>query len=253
MAMPRPTAGSSYTNSTRAVSSGVEFDNPQSASSCKGMSAGSHSILSKGNTMGVTPVNYDSYRYRAKSMIRETNSNTELDGNETADLWRSPISINTSSSPTKAFKRHVHQLSEVSDVDGLSDNEMCEEPKSFSNSIPKTERKPFETGEDCQDIDLDDTFDADMAMILGTTSDMELVMPNFDDEYLEDLKNDPVLAEQSRRPSTISSVSSMFVISAFSKISFRNAQRYDRRGKLSGRVAARISWHSSNQDSYTII
>ncbi|KAF9996788.1 hypothetical protein BGZ80_009636 [Entomortierella chlamydospora] len=160
--------------------------------------------------MGVATVHYDSYQYRAKSGIRETNSDTELDGNETADLRRSSISINTSSSPTKVFKRHAPQLSEVSDVDGLSGNEMCEEPKSFSNSIPKTRRKPFETGEDCQDIDLGNTFDADMAMILGMTSDMELVMPNFDDEYLEDLKNDPVLAEQSRWPSTVSTVSSSY-------------------------------------------
>ncbi|KAG0325416.1 hypothetical protein BGZ99_000663 [Dissophora globulifera] len=52
------------------------------------------------------------------------------------------------------------------------------------------------------------TPDTDMNMILGIASDMELVMPQFDDEYLEDLKNDPVLRTLSRRSSSVSTLSS---------------------------------------------
>ncbi|KAF9358153.1 hypothetical protein BGX26_002370 [Mortierella sp. AD094] len=211
VAMSRPTAGSSNSSSTRAGSSGVEFGSSQSASSYRGTPISSHSVLSKGNATGVAAAHYDGYRYQAKSEIGEPNSDIELDENEVPNPWRGPVPIttttNANSSLTKGFKRHVRQLSEVLDVDGLSDDEMCVEPKSFSNSISKAGGKSLETEEDRQDIDLDNTLDADMAMILGMTSDMELVMPNFDDEYLEDLKNDPILVGQSRRSSTISIVS----------------------------------------------
>ncbi|KAI8361390.1 hypothetical protein B0O80DRAFT_483635, partial [Mortierella sp. GBAus27b] len=57
-----------------------------------------------------------------------------------------------------------------------------------------------------QDID-QDNLDADMNMILGMTSDMELVMPQFDDEYLEDLKNDSVRKTSFTQSSAVSATS----------------------------------------------
>jgi len=49
--------------------------------------------------------------------------------------------------------------------------------------------------------------DADMNMILGMASDMELVMPRFNDEYLKDLRNDPVLTKPCTRSYSLSAIS----------------------------------------------
>ncbi|KAF9309571.1 hypothetical protein BG003_009603 [Podila horticola] len=53
-----------------------------------------------------------------------------------------------------------------------------------------------------------DSYDADMDLILGMASDMDLVMPQFDDEYLDDLKSDSNLVVQSRRVSAVSPTTS---------------------------------------------
>ncbi|KAF9965533.1 hypothetical protein BGZ70_004639 [Mortierella alpina] len=98
--------------------------------------------------------------------------------------------------------------SETVDVEGISDEEMstpCKtaEPGMFLPLKSATRGGPFDRS--AQDMDLDTSLDADMNVILGLASDMELVMPKFDDEYLDDLKNDPVLSGTNRRASSASS------------------------------------------------
>ncbi|KAF9426215.1 hypothetical protein BGZ94_006815 [Podila epigama] len=97
-------------------------------------------------------------------------------------------------------KRLLNDSQESLDIVGVSDEEM--EPTkakgspskdnatfiqpSNSEELPSQESAPLP-------LDEGDTYDADMDLILGMASDMDLVMPQFDDEYLDDLKNDTTL------------------------------------------------------------
>ncbi|KAG0201056.1 hypothetical protein BGX28_006052 [Mortierella sp. GBA30] len=105
------------------------------------------------------------------------------------------------------LEEHHREQSEDLDVDGLSDAEMGSpselmEPETFglarshhNLTLEQRHVSTKESGLDRADLDIDfdNDLDADMNMILGMASDMELVMPKFDDEYLDDLRNDPVL------------------------------------------------------------
>lgn len=112
---------------------------------------------------------------------------------------------------TRSTKRQLHDSQEDIDIVGVSDEEM-ETPKSdlMTNQGPAimprdSWRTPSLSPEDKnQSLGETDTCDADMDLILGMASDMDLVMPQFDDEYLDDSKNDPSLAVQSRRVPSIS-------------------------------------------------
>ncbi|KAF9961668.1 hypothetical protein BGZ72_002500 [Mortierella alpina] len=87
-------------------------------------------------------------------------------------------------------------LSETLDVEEVSDEEMSTPSKTAKPAMFLPLRAASKGGpldRSCQDIDFDTSLDADMNVILGMASDMELVMPKFDDEYLDDLKNDPTL------------------------------------------------------------
>ncbi|KAK3828690.1 MAG: hypothetical protein J3Q66DRAFT_16820 [Benniella sp.] len=79
-------------------------------------------------------------------------------------------------------------------------------PVSRGLSIRKNDANKTSSTE-CLDIDQDSTLDADMNMILGMTSDMELVMPRFDDEYLKDLRNEPVFTKPCTQSCSFSATS----------------------------------------------
>ncbi|KAI9235146.1 MAG: hypothetical protein BYD32DRAFT_470690 [Podila humilis] len=108
-------------------------------------------------------------------------------------------------------KRQLHDSQEDIDIVGVSDEEM-EPPKSemMANQgptiVPRDSwRTPSLSPEDKnRSLGETDTYDADMDLILGMASDMDLVMPQFDDEYLDDLNNDPSLLVQIRRVPSIS-------------------------------------------------
>ncbi|KAF9986611.1 hypothetical protein BGZ75_001601 [Mortierella antarctica] len=113
--------------------------------------------------------------------------------------------------PRRAQRR---MSSEILDVEGISDEEMMSTSSKTAAAQPgmflpprsfATQGRPFDRSS--QDMDVDTSLDADMNVILGMASDMELVMPKFDDEYLEDLKNDPVLSHMNRRASSSSTSS----------------------------------------------
>ncbi|KAF9113836.1 hypothetical protein BGX27_000740 [Mortierella sp. AM989] len=204
---------SSNSSPSRTASLSMGFDCPLSVSSrTRDESASSQVIFQKTHAKGSAEVaHHDGHGYRAESEIKEPESDIKLDKSEDVDTWRdsaSTISITSSGSSRRPFKRHNRELSEILDVDGLSDDDICVEPKFFNNATPQFgEELPRESEEDHQDIELNNALDADMAMILGMASDMELVMPKFDDEYLDDLKNDRLLVGQSRRSPTVSTVS----------------------------------------------
>ncbi|KAF9305100.1 hypothetical protein BGZ74_011447 [Mortierella antarctica] len=103
-------------------------------------------------------------------------------------------------------RRQLHDSQEDIDIMGVSDEEM--EPLKAQTSVAnqgsliKPGLGPWRTpslsppeGKN-QVPDEPNTYDADMDLILGMASDMDLVMPQFDDKYLDDLKNDPNLAIQ---------------------------------------------------------
>ncbi|CAO3571384.1 unnamed protein product [Mortierella alpina] len=117
-------------------------------------------------------------------------------------------SLAVAATATQAQRRRP---SETVDVEGMSDDEMSTSSKtaasgSFLPLKSATRGGPFDRS--AQDMDLDPSLDADMNVILGMASDMELIMPKFDDDYLDDLKNDPVLSGTNRRASSASFTSS---------------------------------------------
>lgn len=114
-------------------------------------------------------------------------------------------------------RRQLHDSQEDIDIMGVSDEEM--EPLKAQTSVAnqgsliKPGLGPWRTPslsppEGKNKVpDEPNTYDADMDLILGMASDMDLVMPQFDDKYLDDLKNDPNLAIQSRRVPSVSAQS----------------------------------------------
>lgn len=121
----------------------------------------------------------------------------------TATTTKSPTS------PPVPSKRGHRDSSEIVDVDGLSDEDMAADESSkapaTADESPTNSRARVDqwlkdgmdnkTLEDRVDseIDLENSLGADMNTILGMPSDMELVMPKFDDNYLQDLNTEPAL------------------------------------------------------------
>ncbi|KAF9186910.1 hypothetical protein BGZ51_001700 [Haplosporangium sp. Z 767] len=138
----------------------------------------------------------------------DSSDDIDLDGDEDEDLGYDSDLITSAVKPTPTSinpsRRQRSECAEFVDVDGVSDEEMNmpKVPTLTSSPLAQTRTAQLHpitslNAQD-QDIDLANTLDADMNMILGMASDMELVMPKFDDEYLEDLKNDPVLSGTNR-------------------------------------------------------
>ncbi|GJJ73651.1 hypothetical protein EMPS_06009 [Entomortierella parvispora] len=140
----------------------------------------------------------------------------------------------TTSSSISTTKRQRRESSETVDIDGISDEDVesasakqaasnnnsnnddhLEAPRqqkdgssgSESASGSDVEQSP---GEDPESMDIEsDALDADMNMILGMASDMDLVMPQFDDAYLHDWKAGPAfMGLSSQRASSVASVGS---------------------------------------------
>ncbi|KAG0261097.1 hypothetical protein BG011_001349 [Mortierella polycephala] len=144
----------------------------------------------------------------------DSSDDIDLDGDEDGDLGYDSDLITSAAKPTSTSinlsRRQRRECAEFVDVDSVSDEEMDTPKAPMVTSGPLTQTETTQlhpttslTAQDHdrtmdQDIDLANTLDADMNMILGMASDMELVMPKFDDEYLEDLKNDPVLSGTNR-------------------------------------------------------
>ncbi|KAF9432592.1 hypothetical protein BGZ76_010586 [Entomortierella beljakovae] len=142
-----------------------------------------------------------------RSITEESDSDIETEERPPVDSTRISPMIRANYIPTSDSDGHNLDPSEVLNVDELSDNDMCVESRSIENfeSHNKDGTGDSEVGH--QDMELEDTLDADMAMILGMTSDMELMIPKFDDEYLEDLKSDIVHDDQGRQSSIASEAS----------------------------------------------
>ncbi|KAI7818422.1 hypothetical protein BC939DRAFT_463218 [Gamsiella multidivaricata] len=115
-----------------------------------------------------------------------------------------PESANAASS-----KRHARESSEISDVGEMSDEESSASKDSesagkvvscvISKSTGTMDHPTQGNGIVMEgDAELQSTIDADMTMILGMASDMELVMPTFDDDYLQDLNDDSAPTRSSR-------------------------------------------------------
>ncbi|KAG0298040.1 hypothetical protein BGZ96_003308 [Linnemannia gamsii] len=138
----------------------------------------------------------------------DSGDDIELDGddsNNSKDVAANTTKILTS--PQVPPKRGHRDSSEIVDVDGLSDDEMAEDESSKASTttdeFPISNRARVDqwlkdgidkkTREDRTDLesDLENSLDADMNTILGMASDMELVMPKFDDNYLHDLNTEP--------------------------------------------------------------
>ncbi|KAG0078160.1 hypothetical protein BGZ92_001601 [Podila epicladia] len=131
---------------------------------------------------------------------------------EDKDCGRAHSKVMSNASNTR---RQFHDSQEDIDIMGVSDEEM--EPLKAQTSVAnqgssiKPRLNPWRTpslsspeGKN-RVPDEPNSYDAEMDLILGMASDMDLVMPQFDDKYLDDLKNDPNLLMQSRR-STFSSI-----------------------------------------------
>ncbi|KAF9921770.1 hypothetical protein FBU30_008185 [Linnemannia zychae] len=128
----------------------------------------------------------------------------DVDG-EDNDNNHSLSKIKSPSNPSVLSEQGHRDSSEIVDIDGLSDEEMITDE---SSRVPLVVNSPIcsrtrvgqwiedgfkKAGQEDRtelDIDMDNDLDADMDTILGMTSDMELIMPEFDDEYLQDLNND---------------------------------------------------------------
>ncbi|KAG0028680.1 hypothetical protein BGZ82_008308 [Podila clonocystis] len=120
-------------------------------------------------------------------------------------------------SNTPHARRPLHDSQEDIDIVGVSDEEM--EPLKAQTSLADqgpliksgldSRRTPYLSPPEGKNRILDEpnTYNADMDLILGMASDMDLVMPQFDDEYLDDLKNGSNLAVQSRRVPSVSALS----------------------------------------------
>ncbi|KAF8978129.1 hypothetical protein BGZ46_006800 [Entomortierella lignicola] len=217
-------------SSSRSGLSGVEYDGGISTSTYKSdVSSCPRTVLSGTPTMGATNMTHsDGHQYQAKPEMEELDSNFGLNENGDPDslrgLTRAITRSNIDPTPGQNSKRHTRELLEVLDVEGLSDDGMGE-PRLKKNAFSQAKEVSVErTEEECQDIDLENTLDDDVAMIMGMASDIELKMPKFDDEYLEDLKIDPVLVGQSRRSSTASAVSPSCSHYSSSTITFISSQ-----------------------------
>ncbi|KAG0363580.1 hypothetical protein BGX24_004864 [Mortierella sp. AD032] len=169
--------------------------------------AGSFTYLTtpRGTQLEGEIINNQNYAYLDSV---DSGDDIDLDGddnnnrNNTATTSSSPIS------PPVPPKRGHRDSSEIVDVDGLSDEEMTadEPPKtpttveSPTNSRARVDKwlndgvdKKISEERTDLEIDLENSLDADMNTILGMASDMELVMPKFDDTYLQDLSTESVL------------------------------------------------------------
>ena len=166
-----------------------------------------------------------------ETMHIETDSDGEIDIDPGIESDQAASAM-ASSSTTKRQRR---ESSETVDIDGISDDDAepaSTNPVSGTNSnsghnrpkVPRQQKGGSSGSESTSGSDVDhspkehpesmdiedDTLDADMNMILGMASDMDLVMPQFDDAYLQDWKADPVLTRlNKRRASSVVSVGSV--------------------------------------------
>ncbi|KAF8949084.1 hypothetical protein BGZ47_011312 [Haplosporangium gracile] len=157
----------------------------------------------------------------------DSSDDIELDGDDkNINNGMTEITTKSSSNPPVPPRRGHRDSSEIVDVDGLSDEEMVvdesfktpitahESPTNSRARIDQwlkggTDKKTLED-RTVLEIDLENSLDADMNTILGMASDMDLVMPKFDDNYLQDLNTEPALTAFTREHSSVSNSVSPF-------------------------------------------
>lgn len=149
----------------------------------------------------------------------DSGDDIELDGDDNnKDKDTTATTTKSPTSPPVPPKRGHRDSSEIVDIDGLSDEEMTADEsfkasttadESPTNSRERVdhwlkdgvEKKTLDDRADLE-IDLENSLDADINTILGMASDMELVMPKFDDNYLQDLNTESALTAFTRGRST---------------------------------------------------
>ncbi|KAG0345589.1 hypothetical protein BG004_003507 [Podila humilis] len=184
---------------------------------------------------------------RHSTMASCLSDDSEIDIDGDTELGRGTrVDTSTSGSVRNTYLRKKKLVDSQEDIDvvGVSDEEMeasrapmvlqqtshvQKEAVERMEMVPTAATKSSNSSNDKLPQSTDDmgTYDADMGLILGMASDMELVMPKFDDEYLNDLKKDlslPVQREK-RTPSTsavspASSHSSSTTITCISSLPF---------------------------------
>ncbi|KAG0051674.1 hypothetical protein BGZ83_003465 [Gryganskiella cystojenkinii] len=165
----------------------------------------------------------------------EDDEEIEIDPGIESDM--AALAMNASGpSTTMTAKRQRRESSETVDIDGISDddidtnnaisisnnstNSQSPEPRQQKESSSGTEsssessNKVHSPKQEPDGMELDEVegvsaLDADMNLILGMASDMDLVIPEFDDVYLQDLATNPVFTSDfsnSRRASSVTSV-----------------------------------------------
>ncbi|KAF9144460.1 hypothetical protein BG015_000096 [Linnemannia schmuckeri] len=151
----------------------------------------------------------------------DSGDDIELDGdNENINNGMTDITTTSPPNPPVPPKRGHRDSSEIVDVDGLSDEEMVADESSkapiIAHESPTNSRARIDqwlkngmdkkTLEDRTDleVDLENNLDPDMNTILGMASDTDLVMPKFDDNYLQDLNTAPALIAFTREHSSVS-------------------------------------------------
>ncbi|KAI1319552.1 hypothetical protein EDD11_003822 [Mortierella claussenii] len=143
----------------------------------------------------------------------DSDGDEDRDANSMSDLMASGSSSNAIAET--ATKQWARESSEIVDIDGVSDEEMGADAASTAVTsqpmVSETDSLPrkSEAEADVQDRDLDlgNTFDADMLAILGMASDMELVMPAFENGDLDDVEKDYALIGSGRRSRSATAVS----------------------------------------------
>ncbi|KAF9913170.1 hypothetical protein EC991_003630 [Linnemannia zychae] len=136
----------------------------------------------------------------------DSSDDIDLDVDDSNTKHNTASTIKSPASSPVPPKRGHRDSSEIVDVDGLSDGEMAaDEPSNAPAAVVSPlsnrarvdrwlnegiDKKTVEERTDVE-IDLENSLDADMNTILGMASDMELVMPKFDDTYLQDLDIEP--------------------------------------------------------------
>ncbi|KAG9070820.1 hypothetical protein KI688_008361 [Linnemannia hyalina] len=151
----------------------------------------------------------------------DSGDDIELDGDENnRDRDTTAMTTKSPTIPPVPPKRGHRDSSEFVDVDGLSDEEMAADesskaPTTADESPTNSKARVDQWLKDGMDnktldradleIDLENSLDADMNTILGMASDMELVMPKFDDNYLQDLNTEPALTAFTRGRSSSAS------------------------------------------------
>ncbi|KAF9909903.1 hypothetical protein BX616_011031 [Lobosporangium transversale] len=137
-----------------------------------------------------------------------------IDSNDNGDI--STYNLNTrthrkglSIAVGTTAEHQTRKPSELVDKDDIHNKGMHanSKPETFESGDTHTSPGPPESVKEIGP-ELDSALDVDMTAILGMASDSELVIPEFDDDYLKDSKNDLPQFETSRSPVSTMAASS---------------------------------------------